>query len=106
MKAGTDEIALMGACIQAKYRILIVESAASDAGIYCRDIVNREELFVMDVALSRSLSGGNVVLATRTIPLGEYSMTSGRSSNKRPRNDGSRHEQPSERNLRYAHSSG
>lgn len=76
-KPGTDESYLMSACTQAKYRILVMQSAVPGAGLYCHDILNREELFVMDLALSRSLECGSAALATRTIPLGEYWMTGG-----------------------------
>jgi len=55
----------------------MAESTVPGAGLYCRDFLNNEDLFVMDLALSRSLPSGEAALATRTIPLGEYSMTSG-----------------------------
>jgi hypothetical protein len=38
---------------------------------------NDEELFLMDLALSQSAKHANVAFATRTIPLGEYWMTTG-----------------------------
>jgi len=75
-KPGTDESYLLNACVQAKYRVLIVQSTVSGAGVHCHDALNNEDLFVMDLALSRTLTG-NAALATRTIPLGDYSMTSG-----------------------------
>ena len=55
----------------------MAQSTVPGAGLYCRDFLNNEDLFVMDLALSRSLPSGKAALATRTIPLGEYSMTSG-----------------------------
>jgi hypothetical protein len=61
---------------QAEYRILTVLSTAPGAGVYVRDLLYEEELFVMDLAFSRTLERG-FALATRTIPLGEYWMTSG-----------------------------
>jgi hypothetical protein len=76
-KPGTDESYLLNAYTQAKYRILLVESAVPDAGLYCRDILNNEDLFLMDLAMSRCLDKGSAALATRTISLGEYSMTNG-----------------------------
>ena len=76
-KPGTDETFLLSACVQAKYRVLMAESTVPGAGLYCRDFLNNEDLFVMDLALSRSLPSREAALATRTIPLGEYSMTSG-----------------------------
>jgi hypothetical protein len=75
-KPGTDESYLLNACVQAKYRVLIVQSTVPGAGVQCHDALNNEDLFVMDLALSRTLTG-NASLATRTIPLGEYSMTGG-----------------------------
>jgi hypothetical protein len=76
-KPGTDESYLLNAYLQAKYRVLVVQSTVPDAGLYCQDVLNSEELFVMDVAFSRSVPSGGMALATRTIPLGEYWMTGG-----------------------------
>jgi hypothetical protein len=76
-KPGTDESHLLNAYTQAKYRVLLMQSAVPDAGVNCRDVLDGEELFVMDLGLSRSLGGGEAALATRTIPLGEYWMTGG-----------------------------
>jgi hypothetical protein len=74
---GTDESFLLNAYTQAKYRVLMGQGAVPDAGIRCRDAMSGEELFVMDLGLSRSPRSGEAVFATRTIPLGEYWMTSG-----------------------------
>ncbi len=74
---GTDESYLLQAYLRAKYRIVVAQSTVPDAGVYCRDALNGEELFLMDLGLSRSIPDGNVAIATRTIPLGEYSMTGG-----------------------------
>lgn len=76
-KPGTDRRYLLDAYLQAKYRVLVVQSAAPGAGIRCQDLLNDEELFVMDLGLSQSAEGANSVIAARTIPLGEYWMTSG-----------------------------
>ncbi len=76
-KPGTDESLLLQACLQAKYRVLGVQSAAPGAGLYCHDALDGEELFLMDLALSQSVPSGNVALATRTLPMGEYWMTAG-----------------------------
>ncbi|MBI2689979.1 MAG: hypothetical protein HYX27_27050 [Acidobacteria bacterium] len=73
----TDESYLLQAYLHAKYRILVAQSAVPGAGIHCQDALNGEELFLMDLAMSQSIPGGNAALATRTIPLGEYWMTSG-----------------------------
>jgi len=74
---GTDEGYVLNAYTQAKYRIVAVQSAVPDAGIHCLDVQSREELFVMDLGLSRTLRSAGAGLATRTIPLGEYWMTGG-----------------------------
>jgi hypothetical protein len=74
---GTDEQYLLSAYLQAKYRVLVVQSAVTGAGLHCQDVLNNEELFLMDLGLSQSAKGGNAALATRTIPLGEYWMTTG-----------------------------
>ena len=76
-KPGTDESLLLQASLQAKYRVLQVQSALTGAGLYCHDALNGEELFLMDLALSQSVPSGKVALATRTLPLGEYWMTGG-----------------------------
>ena len=76
-KPRTDESFLLSACVQAKYRILMVRSTVSGSGLRCHDVLNNEDLFVMDLGLSRSLPNGKGTLATRTIPFGEYSITSG-----------------------------
>jgi hypothetical protein len=73
---GTDESCLLSAFIKAKYRVLVVQSTVPDAGLHCYDILNEEELFLMDLAMSRTFATGRSI-ATRTLPLGEYWMTSG-----------------------------
>jgi len=74
---GTDEQYLLSAYIQAKYRVLVVQSAVAGAGLRCQDVLNNEDLFLMDLGLSHSAQDADAGFATRTIPLGEYSMTSG-----------------------------
>jgi hypothetical protein len=76
-RPGTNERYLLDAYLQAKYRVLVVQSAVPGAGLHCEDVLNDEELFLMDVGLSRSIKGANAAFASRTIPLGEYSMSSG-----------------------------
>jgi len=76
-KPGTDESYLLNAYTQARYRILALHSAVPDAGVHCSDVLNNEDFFLMDLAMSRGLGSGGASFATRTIPLGEYSMTSG-----------------------------
>ena len=74
---GTDESYLFNACLRAQYRVLWTESVVPGAGLYCRDGFTKEELFLMDVAFSESMPRERVVLATRTLPLGEYWMGTG-----------------------------
>src|SRR5580658_9918271 len=80
-RPGTDESYLLSAYSQAKYRVVVTQSSVPDAGVHCRDVLNNEDLFLMDLAMSRSLGSGDAargaMLATRTISLGEYSMTTG-----------------------------
>jgi hypothetical protein len=76
-EAGTDEGVVLDAALHAKYRVLVPDSAIPGAGLYCRDILNGGELFLMDIALSHSLGDDEAALATRTLPLGEYWMTGG-----------------------------
>lgn len=73
---GTDEHYLLNAFLHAKYRLLHLGTVVPGAGVHCKDMIDQEELFVMDIAMSRGPSAP-VVLATRTIPLGEYWMTCG-----------------------------
>jgi hypothetical protein len=76
-KPGTDEAYLLRAYLRAKYRVLVVRSVVPGAGLHCRDVLNNQELFLMDLGLSQSARDANAAFATRTIPLGEYWMTSG-----------------------------
>jgi len=74
---GTDGGYLLRAYLEAKYRILMVQSAVPGAGIHCHDALNGGELFLMDLAMSQNVPSVNAALATRTIPLGGYWMTTG-----------------------------
>jgi hypothetical protein len=74
---GTDESFLLNAYLQAKYRVLGMQSAVADAGAYCDDVLTGEEMFLMDMALSRNPQLDKALIATRTISLGEYSMSCG-----------------------------
>jgi hypothetical protein len=74
---GTDESYLLNAYLQAKYRVLGMQSVVADAGVYCDDILTGEQMFLMDLAVSRNPQRDKVLLATRTISLGEYSMGGG-----------------------------
>jgi hypothetical protein len=78
---GTDDSYLLSAYIRAKYRIVVTQFSVPDSGVHCHDVLNNEDLFLMDLAMSRSLGSGDAArgtaLATRTIPIGEYWMTTG-----------------------------
>lgn len=77
-KPGTDEGFVLDAYLHAKYRVLMPQSAVPGAGLYCSDVLNGgEELFLMDINLSKTLPQINASLATRTLPLGKYCMTTG-----------------------------
>jgi hypothetical protein len=76
-RPGTDESYLLDAYQQAKYRILITGAAVPGAGLYCEDILNGGDLFLMDRAFSQSIDGEGRALATRTIPMGGYWMSGG-----------------------------
>ena len=76
--AGTDEQYLLQAFLKATYRVLIPKDLVPGAGIQCWDALAKEDVFIMDVSFSRSSSASALpILASRTIPLGDYSMTGG-----------------------------
>lgn len=72
---GTEEDELLHAYLQAQYRIVILQSAVQGAGVYSVDLLSAEELFIMDRDLSYNPL--DVAYATRTIPLGQFWITSG-----------------------------
>lgn len=73
----TDEHFLLQAYCKARFRILHPTATLPGAGVYCVDALSGMTLFLMDVAFSQSLEIGQLLLATRTILLGGYWMTSG-----------------------------
>jgi hypothetical protein len=73
----TDESFLLNGYCRATYGILAVLGIVRGSGLHCRDVLNGGELFLMDIALSQTLPAARAALATRIIPLGRYSMTSG-----------------------------
>jgi hypothetical protein len=76
--AGTDEHYLLQAYLRATFRILLPKSFLPGAGAQCRDALLKEDIFLMDLGLSQGTStGADSLLAARTIPLGDYWMTSG-----------------------------
>ena len=72
---GTEEQELLRAYLQAKYRIVVPQSRVQGAGAYAVDLLSGEELFIMDMGLSQNPL--NVAYATRTLPLGQFWITSG-----------------------------
>lgn len=72
---GTEEAELLQAYLQAKYRIVVPRSRVPGAGASFMDLVSAEELFIMDIGLSRTPL--DVAYATRTLPLGQFWMTGG-----------------------------
>ena len=72
---GTEEEELLHAYLQAQYRIVIPQSAVQGAGAYSVDLLSAEEVFIMDIGLS--FNPLDVAYATRTIPLGQFWITSG-----------------------------
>ena len=74
---GTDEEFLLRAHQQARFRILLPKSVASGAGMECTDALSAERLFLMDIALSKGVKDSRCVMATRTVPLDGYWMTTG-----------------------------
>jgi hypothetical protein len=72
---GTAEHELLEAYLKAKYRIVVPQSRVEGAGAHFLDLLSGEELFIMDIGLSRIPTLG--AYATRTIPLGRFWMTGG-----------------------------
>lgn len=73
---GSDDSRVLEAHVRAQYRLLTAQDRVRGAGVYCKDIFNHEELFLMDIGLSESISG-RMGVATRTMPFGEFWITSG-----------------------------
>lgn len=76
-KPWTDEDFLLKAFLRARYRLLVVRSSTPGAGLHCDDVLNDEELFLMDVGFSHSAGVPGLAIATRTVPIGKYWMTTG-----------------------------
>ncbi|HXJ94317.1 MAG TPA: SEC-C metal-binding domain-containing protein [Terriglobia bacterium] len=73
----SEECCVLEAYRQAQYRILMLEAVHRDAGMDCVDLLSRERLLLMDVALSQTAQPGMPILASRTVPIGPYWMTTG-----------------------------
>jgi hypothetical protein len=76
MEPGSDEDVILQACLSAKYRILSVQSRIPGAGVYCSDMEDGSEIFLMDLALSQSAQAG-YGMASRTLPVEDYWITGG-----------------------------
>jgi len=75
---GTDEHLLLQAYCRAKYRLLIPQAVKPGAAMYSLDGLSGEGIVLMDISLSQSMAHGfRGLLATRTVPLGGYWMTTG-----------------------------
>jgi len=75
---GTDEHLLLQAYCRAKYRLLMPRATSPGAATYWLDALSGESIALMDINLSQSMSRGlGGSLATRTVPLGGYWMTTG-----------------------------
>ena len=75
---GTDEHLLLQAYCRAKYRLLMTRAISPGAVTYWRDVISRESIALMDINLRRSVApDSKSLLATRTIPLGGYWITTG-----------------------------
>ena len=76
--AGTDEHYLLQAYLRAKFCVLIPKDLVRGAGVQCWDSLSKQDMFIMDMGFSHSASVNALpILATRTIPLGDYWMTGG-----------------------------
>jgi hypothetical protein len=73
---GSDEAYVLNAYRRQVYRVLGVVSVVPGAGAYCQDPLEDEDIFVMDMGLSRTAHPG-FMLATRTFPIDGYWITGG-----------------------------
>jgi hypothetical protein len=73
----TDEYELLRAYRRARYRILKIDSQIEGAGVYCSDFYSGEELFVMDMALSKHPAAREMALCGRLIFINPFWMTTG-----------------------------
>jgi hypothetical protein len=55
---------------QARYALIVVEAAESGVGIYVRDLLRDESLFVVDIGLSQTASVGMALAARLVAPEG------------------------------------
>jgi len=71
-----DEALLLDAMTKASYRILGIEFIEVGVGMYCRDLLRGQRLFLMDKGFSNTTTPG-CVLASNVLDLPEFSMTAG-----------------------------
>jgi hypothetical protein len=74
----SDEMILLQAMIQARYSMFEVTDYREDAGVYLRDLVHGDSLFLFDKNMSK-LSATGIVFATRVLFLPDLAMSSGAS---------------------------
>jgi len=77
LEPGTDEHYLLQAYLGAQYRIVLPKAVVPGAGVSLADALSGARLFIMDIALSQSPLSKQISWAMRTIPLGEYWISSG-----------------------------
>jgi hypothetical protein len=73
----SDEYELLQAYRRARFRILKINSQIEGAGVYCSDFYSGEELFVMDMALSKHPAAREMALCGRLIFINPFWMTTG-----------------------------
>ena len=74
---GSNEDGLLRAYQKARYRIVLPKAYLAGAGAQVGDVLSGEQLFLMDINLSRNSPGLPLALATRTIPLEGFWITGG-----------------------------
>ncbi len=67
---GSDERLLLEAMLQARFSLLVVESAEPGLGVHVRDLLREEALFVMDVSFGNTALPGMVLAARLFAPDG------------------------------------
>jgi len=73
---GSDEEAVLAAMGRAYYSLVQVESAEPGVGVWVRDLLHRERIFIADVGFSQTMRPG-IVMATRLLPYEDYATTGG-----------------------------
>jgi len=73
----SEERDVLDSLLRARYTVLSVEEHEPGIGVHARDMLTRDELFLMDVSLSLDPMASDVALAGHIMPIGEYWMTTG-----------------------------